>query len=65
MIKKLFGDLTFKWWEVSLLKSTMFSVGIVLGVEWSSVLREWIGWFIIIFGIGIVYFMPKVWERLR
>ena len=55
----IFRTWTFKWWEVSLLKISLISLGILVGIYFSMYLAGlmWLWW--ILFAVPAIYFMGK------
>lgn len=59
----IFRTWTFKWWEVSLLKISLISLGIILGLYFNDYLigLKWLWWFLFI--ITSIYFIPKAFKK--
>lgn len=60
---KIFRIWSFKWWEVSLIKICLLSLGIILGLYFYDYLigLMWIWWGL--FVITAIYFIPKVFKK--
>lgn len=56
---KIFKNWTFKFWEVGLIKICLISLGIILGLYFSSALIGllWLWW--VLFIVTAVYFIIK------
>lgn len=54
---KIFGDWTFKWWQVSLLKICVLSMGVLLGLYFGNFLIDYIWFFWGAFIATGVYFI--------
>jgi len=59
----IFRTWTFKWWEISLLKICLLSLGIILGLYFYDYLigLMWLWW--VLFIITTIYFLPKVFKK--
>ena len=59
----IFKTWTFKWWEVSLLKISLLSLGIILALYFRDHLigLMWLWWALFIF--PTIYFIPKVFKK--
>ncbi len=57
---KIFRTWTFKWWEVGVIKVSLISLGILLGVYFTDFLSGlmWLWWFL--FVITTVFFLIKM-----
>ncbi|PIR57739.1 MAG: hypothetical protein COU71_02505 [Parcubacteria group bacterium CG10_big_fil_rev_8_21_14_0_10_38_31] len=57
---KIFRTWTFKWWEVSLIKICLLSLGIILGLYLYTYLIDlmWLWWTLFI--LTTVYFIVKM-----
>jgi hypothetical protein len=60
---KLFKDWHFKWWEVSLLKLCMLSLGIFLGVYFYECLSRLIYLWIFLFVLITFYFIITIFFK--
>lgn len=60
---KIFRTWTFKWWEVSLIKVCLLSLGIILGLYFYDYLigLMWLWW--TLFVITSIYFIPKAFKK--
>ncbi len=63
MIKQLFARRAVAWWQVSVLKLTMLSLGLLLGAYFVDVVNEARLLLLGIFIIGAVY-LTVAWWRL-
>lgn len=59
---KIFKTWTFHWWEVSLLKLCLISLGLILGIYFYDYLTSllWLWW--LLFTVTAIYFIAK-WLR--
>ncbi len=60
---KIFRDFTIKWWQGSLLKLSMFSFGIVVGVRWADKLGSFTTPLLIFFILSAVYLSYAVLSK--
>lgn len=60
---KIFKNWIFKWWEVSLLKLSLMSFGIILALYFYDYLIDlvWLWWILFLF--PAVYFLFKVFKK--
>lgn len=58
----LFKSLTLKWWQISLLKLSLISFGIILGIYFQTFFFRWIVFVTILFVVPGIY-LVKVWWR--
>jgi hypothetical protein len=60
---KIFRTWSFKWWEVSLIKICLLSLGIILGLYFYDYLigLMWLWW--VLFIITAIYFISKVFKK--
>ena len=56
----IFKTITLKWWQGSIFKWTMLSVGIAIGATWPNPFSGWTEVFWVMFVIGAVY-LTYVW----
>jgi hypothetical protein len=57
-----FRSFTLKWWQVSLFKIAMVSLGLALGATWPQFFGPWRTWFWLIFLVAGAY-ITFVWYR--
>lgn len=60
---KIFRTWTFQWWEVSLIKICLLSLGILLGLYFYNYLASllWIWWVLwLLFVATTIYFITKL-----
>ena len=58
----LFKPVTLRWWQVFLVKISLISLGIIVGVYWQAFFLKWIVFVTIVFVVPAMYF---IWLRLR
>jgi hypothetical protein len=58
----LFKSFTLKWWQGSLYKVSMISLGIIVGVYWQAFFLQWIVIVTLIFIVPVLYLL-RVWWR--
>jgi hypothetical protein len=60
---KILRAWTFQWWEVSLLKICLLSLGIILGLYFSAYLVSflWLWW--VLFVVTTIYFIAKLFSE--
>ncbi|MBU3895876.1 hypothetical protein KKG36_00950 [Patescibacteria group bacterium] len=56
---RIFKTWTFKWWEVSLIKLCLISLGIVLGICFSVYLAGLLWLWCVVFIATAIYFIAK------
>jgi len=56
---RIFKEWSFKWWEVSLIKICLLSLGILLGLYFYNYFADllWLWW--VLFGVTAIYFLVK------
>jgi hypothetical protein len=54
---KLLRNYTFKWYQVSLLKVYVLSVGLLIGAHYPAVVMEYRNILLAVFGVLVVYFV--------
>lgn len=60
---KIFKNWTLRWWEMSLIKISLISFGILLGIYFHEHLVKFsVIWWVLFIGIT-VYFTPKIFDR--
>jgi hypothetical protein len=57
-----FRSFTLKWWQVSLFKIAMVSLGLALGATWPQFFARWLTWFWLVFLAAGAY-ITFVWYR--
>lgn len=60
---KLFRNYTMRWWQVGLLKTYTFVVGIIVGVYFADFFTEWLDILFTIFAVLAVYFTYLMFAR--
>ena len=61
-MKKLFKPIRLEWWQTALLKISMFSFGVFVGVAWEEFLIDWVNAFFILFLLPAIY-LVYVWNK--
>jgi len=62
-MKNIFKSFTLKWWQGSLFKLSMISLGIILGVYWQVFFLQWIILVAIVFIISALYLTLVWWKQ--
>ncbi len=60
---KIFKQWTFEWWEVSLIKICLISLGILLGVYFYSYLAGLVGLWWALFAVTAIYFVARFFRE--
>lgn len=60
---KIFRDWTFHWWEVSLLKLSLISLGILLGMHFSEALMSLSTLWWALFVLPSIYFIVRMFKK--
>jgi hypothetical protein len=58
-----FKSFTLKWWQTGLLKLSMISLGIILGIYWQGFFHQWIVIVTIVFIVPALYLVRVWWEQ--
>ena len=58
----LFNPITFTWWQVSILKLSLLSLGVVVGATWPGVFGGWREVLVVLFVVPAFY-LTYVWFR--
>ena len=60
---KILRNWTFRWWEIGLIKLCLISLGILLGLYFSSYLvgLAWLWWWL--FVITAIYFLARFFKE--
>jgi hypothetical protein len=59
-----FKPITFAWWQMSLLKLSLLSLGVVVGSTWPGVFVGWRDVLVVLFVVPAFY-VTYVWFRQR
>jgi hypothetical protein len=62
-MKKLFGDKTFNWWQIGLLKLSLISFGVIIGVYWFGFFIDWLLVLWILFLAPAAYLLYVHWLK--
>jgi len=60
---KIFKTFTLKWWQTSLFKISMISLGIILGAYWPDFFIKYIVLVTIIFVVPAIYLTTLWWKQ--
>lgn len=60
---RILRDWTFKWWEVSLIKLCLLSLGILLGLYFYDYLASLVGLWWLIFVVTAIYFVARLFRQ--
>jgi len=60
----IFGTYALKWWQFSILKLSLLSLGIYIGATWPIFFASWAMWLLVIFIVTAVYLI-YVWYTLQ
>lgn len=58
----VFKSFTLTWWQACLVKASLISLGIILGVYWQAFFLQWIVLVTIVFIVPALY-LVRVWWR--
>ncbi len=59
----LFKSFTLKWWQAGLLKVSLISLGIILGVYFQEFFLQWIVLVTIAFVVPAIYIASVWWKQ--
>lgn len=58
----LFKSIKFTWWQVSIIKVCLLSLGISIGAYWADILSPYLRVFIVAFIVSAIYLII-VWAK--
>jgi hypothetical protein len=59
----LFSSITLRWWQVSIFKLSMISLGLLVGATWPEIVLQWLTPLIVIFVITTAYLLIIWWRQ--
>ena len=62
-MKKLFADKTLNWWQIGLLKLSLISFGIIIGVYWFGFFINWLSVLWLLFLVPAFYLLYIFWLK--
>ena len=60
---KIFRDYTLRWWEISVLKLTVLSFGLLVGSQWPNVFLKYSTIPLVIFIAGTIYLVVVLFKK--
>jgi len=61
--ERAFKTVTLKWWQAALMKVSLISFGIIIGIAWSDYLFNSINIFFILFLVPAIYLVYVWWKQ--
>ena len=62
---ELTKPITLKWWQVSIFKLSMLSLGVFIGAYWPAVFVQWTSALLVIFAVTAAYLGSLWWKNWR
>jgi len=59
----LFSPITLKWWQVSIFKLSMVSLGVFIGATWPVLFESWTTMLLVVFILTTAYLLPMWWKH--
>ncbi|PJE64301.1 MAG: hypothetical protein COU90_02520 [Candidatus Ryanbacteria bacterium CG10_big_fil_rev_8_21_14_0_10_43_42] len=62
-MNSLFKPITLRWWQVSVVKISLLSLGIYIGATWTDIFEKWTTILLAVFIVTAFYLIIVWWKQ--